>query len=201
MYNNIFSKALFVNICIMSNKILITGTGRCGTTFLIKLFTFLGFDTGYDKSNYASYIFFNCNSGMERQITDTHYILKNPFFIHEIDEIIKNKDVTIKQVIIPIRNYSLSAKSRVSHNNDSGGLWFATNEEDQIHFYNKIISNYIFIMTKYEINTLFLDFDKMVSDKIYLFEKLKPILDEKNITFETFSNEYDDVTNTSKPKP
>ena len=56
-------------------------------------------------------------------------------------------------------------------------------------------------MTKYEINTLFLDFDKMVSDKIYLFEKLKPILDEKNITFETFSNEYDDVTNTSKPKP
>ena len=27
-------------------KILITGTGRCGTTFLIKLFSFLGYNTG-----------------------------------------------------------------------------------------------------------------------------------------------------------
>jgi hypothetical protein len=35
-----------------NEKILITGTGRCGTTFLIKLFTFLGFDTGFDKTNY-----------------------------------------------------------------------------------------------------------------------------------------------------
>lgn len=37
-------------------KILITGTGRCGTTFLIKLFTFLEFDTGYSKYNYTSFI-------------------------------------------------------------------------------------------------------------------------------------------------
>ena len=33
-------------------KILITGTGRCGTTFLIKLFSFLDFDTGYNRDNY-----------------------------------------------------------------------------------------------------------------------------------------------------
>ena len=73
MYNNIFSKALFVNICIMSNKILITGTGRCGTTFLIKLFTFLGFDTGYDKSNYASYIFFNLLMEKYKNLKNKNY--------------------------------------------------------------------------------------------------------------------------------
>lgn len=43
----------------MNSKIYITGTGRCGTTFLIKLFSFLNFDTGYNKNNYGNYIFFN----------------------------------------------------------------------------------------------------------------------------------------------
>ena len=48
-----------------SNKILISGTGRCGTTFLIKLFTFLEMDTGYSRENYEKHISTNCNSGME----------------------------------------------------------------------------------------------------------------------------------------
>ena len=54
-------------------------------------------------------------------------------------------------------------------------------------------------MTKYDINTIFIDFDKMISDKPYLFNKLKPILDEKHISYETFCNVYDEVSLTSKP--
>ena len=42
-------------------KILITGTGRSGTTFLIKLFTFLEYDTGYTKLNYSNHISNNHN--------------------------------------------------------------------------------------------------------------------------------------------
>jgi hypothetical protein len=181
-------------------KILITGTGRSGTTFLIKLFTFLEYDTGYTKLNYSNHISKNCNSGMERDINQKFYILKSPFFIESIDEIINNKNVIIKQIIIPVRDYTLSAKSRLYHNNQNGGLWNATNEEEQILFYNKIIANYIFYMTKYNINTLFIDFDRMVNDKKYLFNKIKHILDEKNIDFEYFSIVYDEVSEISKPK-
>jgi len=61
-------------------KIFITGTGRCGTTFLIKLFTFLGFDTGFNKDNYKRYIMPNCNAGMERIFTDRFEVVKNPTF-------------------------------------------------------------------------------------------------------------------------
>jgi hypothetical protein len=32
----------------MKRHILISGTGRAGTTFLVQLFTALGFDTGFD---------------------------------------------------------------------------------------------------------------------------------------------------------
>ena len=178
-------------------KILITGTGRCGTTFLIKLFSFLNFDTGFNKNNYNNYVFANCNSGMEKEYKENHYILKNPSFITKIDRIIED-GINIKKVIIPIRNLSMSAKSRVNHGNNVGGLWCATDEKTQINFYKEILTNYIFWITKYNIDTIFLDFDLMISDKKYLFDKLKNILDEKNIDFILFSKIYDEVSLTCK---
>jgi len=181
--NNIFNK----------EKVYITGTGRCGTTFLIKLFSFLNFDTGFNKENYKNYIFKNCNSGMEKKYNAENYIIKNPTIINDISDIVKDSNIKISTVIIPIRDYKSAAVSRVKNNENPGGLWYAKNKQTQILFYNKIISNYVYYMTKYEINTIFIDLDKMISDKLYLFQKIKPILDEKNIDFELFSSEYDEV--------
>jgi hypothetical protein len=182
------------------DKILITGTGRSGTTFLIKLFSFLDYDTGYNKDTYMNSISKNCNSGMERKYTEKYYILKNPSFIVNIANIMNDKTVNIKQVIITIRDYNESANSRarIGRGKD-GGLWNAKDKETQQTFYAQIISNYVYFMTKYEINTIFIDFDKMVNDKEYLFNKLKIILDEKNINFTYFSDIYDEVSLTSKP--
>ncbi len=39
----------------------------------------------------------------------------------------------------------------------------------------------------------------MINDKIYLLNKLKIILDEKNIDLETFSLVYEEVSLCSKP--
>jgi hypothetical protein len=50
-----------------------------------------------------------------------------------------------------------------------------------------------------DINTIFIDFDKMVNDKLYLFNKLENILDEKKINLEIFSRAYDEVSLHSKP--
>lgn len=180
-------------------KILITGTGRCGTTFLIKMFTFLNFNTGFTKYNYHHNISKNCNSGMEKIYTENYYILKNPNFILNIEHILQDPSIKIKKVIIPIRNFKDSAKSRVKHGNNDGGLWNSTNELTQINFYKHITSNYLYFMAKYDIDTIFIDFDRMINDKQYLFNKLKPILDEKNINFEDFSQIYDEVTQISKP--
>ena len=179
-------------------KILITGTGRCGTTFLIKLFSFLGYNTGFTKDNYKKFIFENCNSGMEKNYYDNFYIIKNPNFIKQIKEIIENDK--IKKIIIPIRNYKSSALSRLKYNNNPGGLINATDEKSQIEYYKDIISNYIYYMTKYDIDTIFIDFDKMISDKIYLFNKLKDILNENNIDINYFNKIYDEVSITSKNK-
>jgi hypothetical protein len=180
-------------------KILITGTGRCGTTFLIKLFSFLDFNTGYNRDNYKLSIYVNCNSGMERTYNDNYYILKNPVFMSNIENIIKDTSIIIKNVIIPIRDLKMSANSRVKHGKKNGGMWNAEDESSQLDFYKNILINYIFISTKYDINTIFIDFDKMINNKTYLFNKLKIILDEKNIDLETFSLAYEEASLSSKP--
>ena len=131
--------------------------------------------------------------------TENHYILKNPNFILNIKYILNDLSIKIKKVIIPIRNFKDSARSRVKHGNNAGGLWNSSDELSQIKFYNYIMSNYIYFMTKYDIDTIFIDFDKMVNDKKYLFNKLKSILDEKNINFSIFSQIYDEITLLSKP--
>ena len=180
-------------------KILITGTGRCGTTFLIKLFTFLEFDTGYNKQDYKSFIHSNCNSGMERNYNEDYYILKNPLFISDIETILKDTSIIIKTIIIPIRDLKISSESRVKHKYNAGGLWNANNSLSQLLYYKKILANYLYFMTKHDINTIFINFDKMVTDKKYLFNKIKSILDEKNIDFDIFCNIYDEVSLISKP--
>ena len=136
---------------------------------------------------------------MERDYKENYYVLKNPLFMTNIENIVKDTSIKIKNVIIPIRDLKISAMSRVKHGEQHRGLWNATDELSQINFYKDILTNFIFIATKYEINTIFIDFDKMINDEIYLFNKLKNILNEKQIDLDTFSRVYKEVSLTSKP--
>lgn len=179
-------------------KILITGTGRCGTTFLVRLFSYLEFDTGFDETNFDDFIDEMANAGLEAHHNDNHYIIKNPVYLEIMEDIVKS--VTIKNVILPIRNFEDSVKSRIKNGKNKGGLWQANDEKEQIDFYNKLMANYIYTMTKYDISTTFIDFDRMVTDKSYLYQKIKGILSEKNILFETFSEMYDRASSVSKPE-
>ena len=184
----------------LNSKILISGTGRAGTTFLIKIFSFLGFDTGFNELNYNNYIFKNCNAGMEFNYTSNHYILKNPTFITQIQDIIKY-NINIEYMIIPIRDYNDSAKSRFKNGIRAGGMIGDSIDEDsQVLYYNKIMSKYLYYMSKYDIPTIFINFEKMISDKLYLYNKLKIVLDKKNISVDNFYKYYDVATESSKPR-
>ena len=99
-------------------------------------------------------------------------------------------------VIIPIRSYEISSKSRLKHGLNNGGLWNAKNLDEQITFYHKSIANYMLDVVKYDIDTIFLDFERMVCDKHYLFERLSRIMQFENISFDVFSTEYDNSSKT-----
>lgn len=182
----------------MKQKIFITGTGRCGTTFLIKLFSFLKMETGFTKNNYIHSISKNCNSGLERAYTSNYKYLKNPCFIIEVDEIYSKFENNIV-FIVPVRSFEESAKSRESHGHANGGFFNAKNFDEQLSFYHKSLSEFMLKTTKYDIEVIFLDFARMISDKKYLYMKLQDILDHENISYDQFVCEYEDATLSSKP--
>jgi hypothetical protein len=143
----------------------------------------------------------NCNAGMERVFTDRFDVLKNPTFLRDIEKIVKDKNTIIKCVLIPIREYAASAKSRARHGiNRGGGLWNAETEDEQLDFYHEMMANYVYVMTKYDIPTIFIDFQRMISDKQYLFTTLQSFMKEKEIGFESFSSIYDNVSLSCQPK-
>lgn len=113
--------------------------------------------------------------------------------------ILNDKSVSIKCVIVPLRDLKESAQSRVRHGRHNGGLWNASDEASQISFYKDILSNYLITSVRHDINNIFLSFDKMIIDKEYLFNKLKDILDEKDISFDKFSSVYDKTSISSRP--
>ena len=89
----------------MSNHILITGTGRAGTTFLVQLLTLLGFDTGFTEKDFKTLIHPISLGGLEHDIRKPGpkpYIIKSPWICDYIDEIMLNKDIVIDHIIIPI---------------------------------------------------------------------------------------------------
>ena len=66
------------------NKVLITGTGKSGTTFLVHLLTALEFDTGFNLGNLKDFMIERSFGGLEIPIRGkyaqekTPYIIKNP---------------------------------------------------------------------------------------------------------------------------
>lgn len=169
--------------------IVITSTGRSGTTFLILLYTYLGFKTGFDDKNMKGYIYKNCNSGLEKRDGDIGKleVVKNPIFLYKMNEL---KREYISWVVIPIRDFAKSAKSREYHNKDAGGLMGgAKNWQEQVSVYNNYMSRYIQDMVKYEIPSVFIDFEKMTQDPNYLYHKLK-VTFRKDIPYSIFDDCY-----------
>ena len=72
---------------------------------LFKLFSFFGFNTGYDINNYKLSISSNYNSGMERTYKDNYYIIKKPYIYYGYRKYIKRYVNKNKNVIIPIRDF------------------------------------------------------------------------------------------------
>lgn len=112
-----------------NQKIFISGTGRCGTTFLMIIFTYLKLDTGFTIENFKERIFQPCNSGLEFgneiSFVPPYKYVKKPDFLNKIDILCENMNENpklIKYMIIPIRNYEHATTSRVNIGNKCGGL-------------------------------------------------------------------------------
>ncbi len=115
-------------------RIFILGPGRSGTTFLVKLFTRLNFNTGYTpykEENYSEETRAGCETvlswnpedsdSVNREAFDTIglEVMKAPAFSFNLEPIIRRKLLDVKHIFIPVRSLDVIAKSRV----DTGLYW------------------------------------------------------------------------------
>jgi hypothetical protein len=166
-------------------------------------------DTGFTRENIKEITLDVCRAGLEK-LPGKHKIIKNPIFMITMESYVLNSKQVPKLVIIPVRTFSESAESRykiteklgllnnpvpngIALSKGNGGLWHANTEQEQITFYNKCMAEYIQIMTRYEIPTKFIDFYRMTTSPLYLFESLKDVV-ESDVTYERFEECYKEAT-------
>lgn len=174
------------------NKLLITGTGRAGTTFMMRLFTLLGFRTGYNPDMLHTFIDMKCKAGMEcdRNSYNSVDIVKSPWLYNDIPNI--NNMVNNLEVLVPIRDLNKAAESRCRNGRGNGGLWFANNLQEQVEFYNKVLQTIEKDCAALNIKVIYIEFDKFTTDVEYCYDNLSQLtlFNEKNVNYEEFVKAY-----------
>ena len=178
-----------------THKVIVTGTGRSGTTFLMCLLTQLGINTGYSKDDYHKYINPRCNGGLERVGHVDYYVIKNPEFCTAIPTLVQK--YIIDHVFVLVRNMNDAASSRISHGRDPGGLWGTVDTKSQKDI---LLQKFGTLMSDLILNDVphsCLIFPRLATDGEYCFKALKPLLEkiQPDLSLETFMTIFNVVSN------
>ncbi|MBZ9653568.1 hypothetical protein [Phyllobacterium lublinensis] len=100
----------------MPNHLLIAGTGRAGTSLLVRCLAELGLETQIANVGDAFWWSEDANAGLEDFVHHNgrklSYVVKSPWLYEFIDEVLEREDITIDGVILPVRNLAEAASSR-----------------------------------------------------------------------------------------
>ena len=169
-----------------SSKVIITGSGRAGTTFLIRLLTRLGFDTGFEPYKEKGYRE-ELRAGCERKIHDDilqhkltpeakkHWdnfpeIIKGPTLSFVLRTYVRSGYVKIRHLFLPIRDLYEAADSR-----DSVGLQQGFEGDEHINSWlwsSAALGNAIAAAVLFEIPTTVMRFPDVVTNSDYCYHKL-----------------------------
>jgi hypothetical protein len=169
----------------MSHHLIITGTGRAGTTFLVQLFTELGLDTGFAGPDCG--LFPNCNAGMEFDLWEPGcpYIVKSPSLCDDLEGLLQSGNIVVDHALIPMRDLYSAAESRRqvasaavdnpywAEGGAPGGLWHTRQPEDQEGVLAVQLYKLVHTLTAHDIPTTFLDFPRLAQDPDYLYYKVR----------------------------
>jgi len=177
--------------------ILITGTGRAGTTLLVQYFTALSFDTGFDLDEARTKVDPISKAGLEHQLSRVRlpYVSKSPQYANRLGEVLDNGELAVRACVIPVRQLEDAAASRrrvsaaaASAGKDPqrqrGGLSFhakrdpGRQEEVLAISFHRLIT----ALVRHDVPIHFLDFPRFAADHDHLFGALQPLLEEHGVT-------------------
>ena len=179
----------------ISHHLLIAGTGRAGTSFLVRYLANVGLETHFDVHG-AEQWSEEANAGFEDLPTEESgtrlpYVIKSPWLCEIIDQVLDNQSIRIDAVILPMRDLVEAASSRVVLERQAiyrnhtaarsweswaytpGGVVFSLNPIDQGRLLAVWFHRIVERLTKADIPIVFLAFPRFAEDSDYLFQKLK----------------------------
>ncbi|HXS69357.1 MAG TPA: hypothetical protein VN761_10970 [Candidatus Polarisedimenticolia bacterium] len=186
------------------HHVIISGTGRTGTTFLVQLLTELGLETGFSNPN--AQICDERRAGMEwrlRKSATAPYIVKNPALCDQLEGILKNENVTIDHAIIPIRDlYSAAESRRVVARKRPKFLiprkilgikkWGVRRPDEQESVLAQNFYRLVHTIAEHNIPMTLLFFPRLAKDPEYLFGKINFLL--KGFSYEKFVQAFQKIS-------
>ncbi len=188
---------------LVRRHLLIAGTGRAGTSFLVRYLAELGLDTHLGRHGDSSRWDEDANAGLEdapflTPDSDLPYVIKCPWLYHFIDDVLADPTFAPDAVIIPVRDLAEAVTSRCvvqqraihqsapwlsrfdrtweDWTHVPGGIIYSLNPVDQGRLLAVGFHHLVQRLVAADVPTIFLSFPRLTDDATYLFEKLRPIL-------------------------
>ena len=180
------------------SHVVISGTGRAGTTFLVQLLTNLGLDTGFRADEIELSPLARAGLEFDIRAPTAPYIVKNPRICDLADEVLASS-VRVVHAIIPVRQFEAAAASRAHVQETTtgsrdgktvlGGLWATDKADDQLGVLREKFTRLIEVLVRHDIPITFLSYPRLVRDPDYLYSKLQFLLGDIDRT--TFRTAFD----------
>ena len=185
------------------NHLLIAGTGRAGTSFLVRYLTAVGLDTTLSRQGDAAFWDEDANAGLEElpvtgDPASWPYVIKTPWLHQFVDQLLDDESVGVEAVIVPVRSLSEAAASRVvlelralhaaqpwmadcqppwnAWGFTPGGCLMPLEPLDQARLLAVGFYHLIERLVSKEVPIVFVAFPRLIHDPEYLFAKLAPFL-------------------------
>jgi len=185
-----------------SRHLLIAGTGRAGTSFLVRYLTLLGLDTNLSRSGPDAVWDEAANAGLEDlplpQAGNLPYVIKSPWSYQVIHQVLEAGTLAFDAVVLPMRDLTEAAASRTivelrdlhgsfpwmadldhtweMHGHTPGGIIYSLNPIDQARLLAVGFHQLLERLVRQDIPVILLSFPRLIADAPYLFAKLAPVL-------------------------
>jgi hypothetical protein len=158
-------------------KVVITGTGRAGTTLLVQVLTDLGLDTGFAPDHDVDD---RVHAGLEFRIESPNAprIIKDPNLSRRLGGLLERGEVEIEHVIIPVRELDVAVASRVrntrygSNLHTFGGLFGTPRATRQKEALALLFYELLYTVARFDLPHTLLLFPRFTEDWEYTFAKL-----------------------------
>ena len=185
-----------------AHHLLIAGTGRAGTSFLVRYLSALGLDTNLARRGDNAVWDDRANAGLEDLLlpdpSRLPYVVKSPWTHEFIEELLHCGKVRLDAVILPMRDLVEAAASRAtlemqaahrelpwmarlehtweSFRHTAGGIVYSMSPIDQARLLAVGFHRILERLVQADVPVVLMSFPRFVEDADYLFDKLAPVL-------------------------